>query len=288
MGQAEKMNFIADTNVWYDIAAGRRDPRMLKSTGNRLIATPTSFMEISSLINEQNFDDRRKAAQAVVEHADEVAVDCEFHLATLWKLPVTDPGIQWAEGFTAIAEASSASQLQAGVEDFHRMVKRTVNVSLTNEWRAYHWDDFRNEVVDAIDEYVPGYKAARARGQCKHLNKENGEAFASALRSREAREVIVGATFSRALLVANQAFRKPSQSEYNWAEPLVSPYVDAYIEYLIGCATEFAPQPNDLGDSECFLYLQDGRVFLSSDKRWVRIARKVCPAHFLDPEMKVP
>jgi len=67
---------------------------------------------------------------------------------------------------------------------------------------------------------------------------------------------------------------------------LLSAYADAYIEYIIGCATEFAPQRNDLGDSECFLYLQDDYRFLSSDVRWVKIARRACPSYLLDPENK--
>lgn len=59
--------------------------------------------------------------------------------------------------------------------------------------------------------------------------------------------------------------------------------------YLItACASEFAPQPNDLGDSECFLYLQEDRRLLSSDVRWVKIARRACPLWILDPENKVP
>lgn len=245
-------------------------------------------MEVSSLIDQHNLADRRRAAQSVVDHADVIAEDCEYHLSKLWGLQVANPGIAWIEGFNAIAQASSASQLQNGVEDFHAMVKRTVNLQLVKAWRTYHWDDFRDKVVDAIDGYVPDYKAARTKRQFKHLNKEAGKKFADALRSPEAREAVVKATFWRGLLVANQALRDPSQSEYNRAEPLVSPYVDAYIEYLIGCATDFAPQSNDLGDSECFLYLQNDNAFLSSDKRWVGIARKARPSRCLDPEKKVP
>jgi len=55
-----------------------------------------------------------------------------------------------------------------------------------------------------------------------------------------------------------------------------------------GCATECSPHVSDLGDSECFIYLQGTNSFLSSDKRWVRIARKVCPNNVFDPENKVP
>jgi predicted nucleic acid-binding protein len=74
------MDFIADTNVWYDIAAGRRNAEKLKAGGHRLLATPVSLLEIVSLI-DNDFKQRRAAAHAVVEHADLVSVDSESHIA---------------------------------------------------------------------------------------------------------------------------------------------------------------------------------------------------------------
>jgi len=265
------MNIIADTNVWYNISDGRLDPNKIKSAGHRLLATPTSFLEIKSLIDDHNFMKRRKVAQAVVEHADEIAKDCEYHLANLWRLPVADPAIPWLEGFKAIAQATCASEIQ--------------NIPLTKDWRTLHWEDFRDKVVDTIDHYIPGYKATRAKGQCKHIKRNHGEKL---LKTSAMRECVIKCTFWRALWVVDQQCRQPSHAEYDFTEPLVSPYVDAYIEYLVGCATKFAPQSNDLGDSECFLYLQDGSAFLTADERWVDIAMKACPLYFFDLLKKVP
>lgn len=281
------MNLVADTNVWYDIGAGTRNPAGLKSGKNRVIATPTSFLEIVSLIDDRTFADRKAAAQAVVAHADEVTEDCESHLARLWGLNVPGPKINWMEGFRAIGQASSPDELTHGVTDFDARVVRTVNLSLAAQWRAYHWNDFRDQIQQALDGQIPGYLAARAKGRSKQLNKQNAQIFAEAMRSAEVRKFVVGSTFFRALLVAGQQPRDPTNEEQRTAEPLVSPYVDAYIEYIIGCASEFAPQPNDLGDSECFLYLQDDWRFLSSDVRWVKIARRACPSWVHDPENKV-
>jgi hypothetical protein len=282
------MNLVADTNVWYDIGAGSRDPAALKSSGNRLIATPTSFLEIASRIDERTFPERKAAAQAVVSHADEIAEDCESHLAKLWGLPVSGPTIEWIEGFRAIAQASSPDELELGVADLDARVKRTVKLSVVAEWREYHWNDFRDRVVEALDQHIPGYLKARAKGRFKQLGEEDGKKLAMAMRSDEVRKFVVKSTFHRALLVVDQEPREPTSTEYGHADELVSPYVDAYTEYIIGCATEFAPQPNDLGDSECFLYLQDERSFLSSDARWVKIARRACPSLVYDPERKIP
>ncbi len=278
------MDVIADTNVWYDIGAGRRDPRALKCGGHRLLATPTSFLEIASLIDERTIRERRLAAQAVVDHADAVADDCEYHLATLWGLNPAKLAVDWRQAFMAIARAAMPTELEEGVKDFQERVIRKVNVPLARTWRGYQWNDFHDKVVDALDDEIKGYKAARAMGSCIHLNKVQGARFAAKLRSSKVRRAFVIASFCRAFLKVEQEFRHPTEEEYRHAEPLVSPYIDAYTEYLIGCATEFAPQPNDLGDSDCFIYLQGDTAFLSADKRWVRIAMKVCPDHLYDSE----
>ena len=282
------MNLVADTNVWYDIGARTRNPAVLKSGANRLLATPTSFLELASRIDERTFPERKAAAQAVVSHVDQITEDCESHLAKLWGFPVTGPKIDWIEGFRAIAQANSPAELNEGVQDFDAGVVRTVKLSLAEHWRSYHWNDFKEQVVQALDQHIPGYAAAREEGRSKQLSKENAKVFAQAMRSHEVRESVLQSTFLRALLIVGQEPRASTKEEQETAEPLLSAYVDAYIEYIISCASEFAPQPNDLGDSECFLYLQDDRRFLSSDVRWVKIARRACPSSIHDPENKVP
>ena len=99
------MNLIADTNVWYDIHSGNRDPKVLKSGNHRLIATPTSFLEIASGIVERTLSERTGAAKAVLAHADDIADDSESHIARLWRLPAPST-FPWMEGFKAIANAT--------------------------------------------------------------------------------------------------------------------------------------------------------------------------------------
>jgi len=53
---------------------------------------------------------------------------------------------------------------------------------------------------------------------------------------------------------------------------MIEPYAKAYREYLFKVATKFAPRPNDWGDLECFVYLQEGRKLFTSDQRWQDIA----------------
>ncbi len=282
------MNLIADTNVWYAIASGIRDPDRLKSGGNRLVATPISFLEIASKIDDDTFEERKAAATAVVVHADYIEEDSESHLARLWGLPTPDSAYPWIDAFKAVAQANSVAELESGVADFQERVIRKLNVPLLEVARTFHWKDFKDSVDDALDTRCPGFKAARARGQYIYLKKKGARDFAEDMKSEEVRRYIVESTFIRAQST-HESLRSATESEYGLAEGLVAPYVNAYIEYVIGCSRgEFAPQPNDLGDSECFLYLQNDNVFLSGDGKWVRLARKACPSHCYDPEMKVP
>jgi hypothetical protein len=280
------VELVADTNVWYDIGAGRRNPLILKSGGNRVIATPTSFLEIASGIEKRTLGERTAAAKAVLAHADDIADDSESHLRRLSGLPAS-VSFPWIEGFKAIAQSASVSQLKTGVDDLDERVRRTLDVPLAAWWRTHHWKDFADKVTDAIDQHCPGYKAARFQGRYIYLKHDDAKAFARIMRSDEIREFVIRSTFIRAQL-ENEGVRESTKDEYLQAGPLLTPYANAYIEYVIGCATgQFAPQVNDLGDSECFLYLQNDRKFLSSDVRWAKIARRACPLWIHDPENKV-
>lgn len=92
------MNLICDTNVWYDIGAGRRDPARLKKAGHRLLATPTSFCEIASGIDGRTLPERQSAALAVVQHGDAIAEDSETHLLRQLGTQTTAT-VDWIQGF---------------------------------------------------------------------------------------------------------------------------------------------------------------------------------------------
>jgi len=272
------VDVVADTNVWYEIGAGSRNPDSLKRLGHRLLATPTSFLEIASLIDSRNLGERRSAALAVVQHADTLLPDCEFHLASIWGLNPKPLDLDWREAFVAVSQAQTPGELARGVRDFEAMVVRRVNLPLARVHRQYEWTDFHDKLVDALDEEIPGYKAARANGKCLHAGKQKARRMAAKFRSAEAKHAFLMASYCRALLKVEAPFSPPTQGQLKAASLQLQAYLDAYCEYLVGCATSFAPQPNDLGDSDAFIYLQADRALLTSDKRWARIARVVCPS----------
>jgi hypothetical protein len=271
---------IVDTNIWYDIGAGMRDPVGLK-TGGKLVAIPTSILEIASPHAEEKTDTwpkRRAAAQAIVDHADEIAKDTESHLAMLWDLPVFDAGNLWRDICETTAQSNSMDAAARGFEDHVNRVSRSLNVAAIQHWRSSHWQQFAEEVEDAIEQHAPGYKKARQEGKYKSLPKDKRAEFKKDLFSQEVRRVFIESTYYRAL-GGGVGAKGPTPQQFARSSPLLAPYIDAYTEYIHLCATSFAPQPNDFGDSECFIYLQDHHLLATSDKRWKAIAAAVSPNH---------
>jgi len=276
---------IADTNVWYEIGEGTRDPARLKAGGNTLVAIPTSIMEIASPHADEKHDTwpkRRKAAAAILEHADEIANDTENHLAVLWGLHPEDRGSIWHDVCEAVSRSESLDKALRGVEDQVRNVKISLDVSAIQTWRERYWTEFKDDVENAIEQHAPGYKLARTEGRYTKLPKEKRAQFAVDLRSAEVRHAFLLSTFVRALPSSHDSAAIPTDEQVARAAVALAPYLDAYIEYIHGCATSFAPQPNDFGDSECFVYLQDDNKLVTREKRWSTIAKQVRPAHYFE------
>jgi len=117
------MDVICDTNVWYDLGSGALKASDIGQPGNRLIATPVSFLEIASKLTDKTITERRNAAKAVVTIADDVIQDPERHLAQIWQLPLEPLAVDWKQGFKAIADATTLSELETGVSDFNEVLR---------------------------------------------------------------------------------------------------------------------------------------------------------------------
>ena len=276
------MKLIADANVWYNIVNGRIDPKQFAGGGQLLIATPTSLLEIASGIDSKSFEERRRAAQAVIDYASGVVDDTETHLASIWNVDITLPSANWIEGFRAIAQATSASELETGVKDYEAKVIRRVGVSTVSVWRDLHWAGFAREIVQTLHQWIPGYQAARSRGSFKRMGKTNREPFKAAMRSEEIKTSLLLATYARTSLKETTT-SEPTKEAIESARLALRPYLDAYGEYIIRCAIEMAPQANDFGDCESFIYLQSDAALVISDDRWVKIAGTVCPSQIVVP-----
>jgi len=65
------------------------------------------------------------------------------------------------------------------------------------------------------------------------------------------------------------------------AIPPLLPYLMTYSRYFELCSTKFAPQENDWGDLECFLYMGGGNQIATADQRWIDICKDIGFSHLI-------
>jgi hypothetical protein len=264
------MDLVADTNVWYDIGAGTFSPSTLKN-GNRLLATPVNHLEICSNLTARSFSERKAAASAILNHRDDTLEDPETHLANLWGIKRTPPSLNITADLQRLASAANPIALHMTVP-LYPGSKTAASVGLS-QWRTAHWDNFRDGIVQAIDTEVSGYAKARANGRFKYLPGKNQPTLKARLNSAAFRDELIESTYRRVLVSEGKRQSSPTKALLTKTSSQLGPYASVYAQYIIGCACTFAPQPNDFGDLESFLYLQHGRVLLTSEKRWHKIAK---------------
>lgn len=269
------MDLVCDTNLWYDIGCKRLEPSRFQSEGIRLLATPVSFIEIASKVSSNTFLDRKKAASAVVNHASAILPDPERHLAEIWGWPIESLDFDWRDGFKVIADASNPEEIELGVDDLSELVRRKIKLPLLALWREKHWKGFEQDIINVIDGIYPGYKRAREAGKAKYMDSETRKALATFLAYPELIETTVMGTLHRVALHHQDDSYEPTTEQIQHAKSSLSTYAQAYARYIFKVATEFCPRPNDWGDLECFVYLQDDRQILTADQRWVTIAKEI-------------
>lgn len=284
------MDLVGDTNVFYDLAEGTRDPEVLKANGkHRLCVSPVAFLEIASKIDVNNFEKRKRAARAVLDHADVYLKDTERHLAEIWRFPIPPLAADWREGLKAIANAADLAALEKGVPDFQDRVVRKVAVDVAFDWREKHYDDFAERFIDEIASEVPRYR--REKGGPKYLAGVSADEFRKKFNDPGFLLAVLFATQMRVALhlkeMPEDELRKilPDAHTHDAALKALEPYVKMYRQYVIESATERMPKANDWGDLEYFIYLQGDRRLVTREKRWIASARVAgIDAWLFDPE----
>lgn len=262
--------FVCDTNVWYGIARGDLDPSSLKRGGNVLAASMINFIELLSGMNTATFDLRHKVVQTVVKWADDYLPDNESHLAAVWSHPKGRTTTDWRNAFQLAARARRLRDYWAGYVDRGVKCKPFGMVTLTAA-RPRRYQEFVHEVEAACETVQPGFMAARAAGKVKLIKKDQRRVLEELLYSPTSLDRLASVTRARVEDWVSAPF-EPSLAETSLARSRLDSYVKAYAAYVVYAASTGPPDQNDLGDIEFFLYIQDGRVFLTNEDRWHRVA----------------
>ena len=265
------MDLICDTNIWYAISSGDSDPNAFKEQGHRLLATPISVLEIVSKIDNENFNSRQGAARAILNHADEVVAAPEDHLATLWGLPPRAT-LDWHVYNSAVATARDLAALDAGVVVAGTQ-KIRVDITNANNYRTLSYERFLNDVVMELDRLNPEYGENWKSGRFQQLPLDTKKLFKDAIQQDAVRKQLMKATFDRAAKAAGLKARSdPSDTKITQVSPLLSVYIDVYLEFMVDSACHSKPKENDVGDLGMFIYANLGRKIATRDKKWIRLA----------------
>lgn len=264
------MDLVCETHVWYEIGSGAIRPADWKKKGHRLLASPLTLIELSSKLRPQSFLARKAAAQAVVDHADEILLDPERHFASIWGLSVSGTSLDGVAGFRAMTLAKDINELHQGVGGMR------INTLLAATWRQEFSEQFVTDVEEMIRKLVqPGYAARRKAGRMDYLSDPADiKLLHEVLELPVVVEEQLLVTRTRAAEHAPGTLAPATQEEIDRARPKLLPFVKAYLKYVERLATKHAAEPNDWVDLHFFAYLQDGRVLVTGERRWIEVARE--------------
>ena len=82
---------IIETHVLYDIGLNQVSIEDIRQPGERLFYSPSSVLELVSKLNERSFEDRKAAANAILEHGIEELPDPESHLTMVFGYKLAEP-----------------------------------------------------------------------------------------------------------------------------------------------------------------------------------------------------
>ncbi len=168
-------------------------------------------------------------------------------------------------------------EVRDGVPNFDERLIRRINFDLARTWRASHYEGFKRGIESFIAQLVPGYVEARRNGRLVPLTEERRDELRQFVQNDQALREVLIATRERACLGLPLGAAPPLTEEaLRHAIPRLIYYVVVYAKYVEKATTQqFAPDVNDFGDLECFIYLCDGRQVLTSERRWLRIAQEL-------------
>ena len=275
---------ILETHVLYDIGLNRVDIEDILLPGERLCYSPISVLEWVSKLNERSFEDRKAAANAILEHGIGELPDPESHLTMAFGYKLAEPAPSFADAVRALAKAKSLEEAQRGVPDDALRVWRNLNVSRAMIWREKAERAWRYALISLMKENIPGFQKWYAKDPKKRsssvpkLRSEEKEKFLSGMKSEELSARVISACQMRAFAKADKddlrVVSKQRANELAAAIPKIACYTQVYKHYLIRLMTEgLLPDENDRADIDFFLYsTDDDHVIATHKKKWIDLA----------------
>jgi len=268
------MDLVCDTNIWYGIEAGNICPFDLKEMGHRLLALPFSISELTSKLDLNYFERRKRVAQTIIDHADEILPDVEHHLASIWQVSHPTDSNDWYLIIKALADAFDLDSLEIGVIDSENQKIVKIDITSATELRRDRDDDYIRSIEEQNEIILPGYTEARKLKDPIFLKKEKRELYKKYITNPYLQKIILESTYACAIGASDKKDIELPIVILEETFPKIFPFIRIQQFYMYDNATRKKPEANDRGDSKLFIYAQDGRCVFTKEKRWNRLAKE--------------
>jgi len=250
------MDYVTDTNVWYHIVDKIVVPRQVFRQNDKVYATAINLIEIAS--SGVAFDRQKELFKTILEYSCEILPEPVIHLASLFGYNVDTSSVYWRELIMEYLESSF-------------LTKRIVDIlplmfAVNDRYHAF------TKTIDRFnDKVVAGHSLVQHKRQIKSKDRQ---VFIEFYNSKKYKLALFNLLheYVRIILFDNDITirTKKKKSEIY---PMIEPYIDAHKEYELQCGISIKTHSNDYADLQHFLYLQNGMKLLTSDKRWLKIAK---------------
>jgi len=272
---------IIDTNILYGLAARNISATKLKENVSIAI-TPTNLVELfRDLDNPHEFQVRQAAAQAAYDIVEEYLDPTDLMFAQVWNINAQGqaPSIVWKDYVTALAFARDVHELSTGVLRPNGKQRIRLDWKGIEKLRLRSYDAFRDDILASLEPVLPGY-----------INRYKAGAFqaADAVHQDRIRMLMTGLLGHLTILTntRKRAANAPVDSQPYTKQDLVlaADQLEAYCKvlgrYLLRRSIS-APQPNDMGDLTCFMYVRPGDQVATCEILWQELADEVGMGHII-------
>ena len=272
---------ILETNVLYDIGLNRIRIEDVRKPGEHLCYSPISIIELVSKLNDRSFEDRKAAANVILNHRIDELPDPESHLTMLFGYKLAEPAPSYSDAVRALAKGQSLEEVRRGVPDYELSARWSLDVPFTATWREKAEQEWVDSLISLMQENIPGFRDWYAKNPQKRsssvpkLRGEEKKRFLAGMRSEEWLTQTISACQIRALAQADKDdVRVFSAQRLTDAIPRVECYGRMFTNYLIRLMTEgLLPKKNDSEDIDFFLYsTDDDHVVATNEKKWIDLA----------------
>lgn len=278
---------IADTNLYYDLAGGLVKRADFVSGTEDLGCSPLSIIEVVSKMDEHNFEKRRGAVRAMLDHGAKVVPDPQSFLTRdIFGHKLNHETPKWMEVMKAVAGAAALKELESGVADRIERKIRTVSVDYMRQWREVIDEQWLQDLLDIMRDQFANfdevYKAIKEgkKSTTPKLRKEKKKSFLDFINSPEWYIEQSRALYQRSLHYAAEPYAPDpaAMTPEKFVAMIVRLlcYMGVYSEYVKSILTEGRlPDLNDSGDMELMVYtVDDNHIVATAEVKWPEFAKR--------------